>query len=203
MSRNGTDPRETLHAVSSGRRNTKQDLLHAAGRVILRDGVPGLTLDAVAAEAGRSKGGLIYHYPSKDALIGAMLDRLVEITEAEIAAYRARDDGPGSWTRGYLRACMLLERDESGHQSRLEMALLAACLNEPVLLRRLHGHMRDWAESCADDGIDPEIAHVVRLAADGLWMNDVFGLPVLEAEDRARVLRKLEALTYTARGEAE
>ncbi len=177
------------------RKDTKQELLQAAARVILRDGVPGLTLDAVATEAGLSKGGLIYHYATKDALIGAMLDQLVDVTDSQVAAYRASDDTPGSWVRGYLKACMLAERDESGTQSRLEMAILAACLNEPALLRRLHKHMREWAAASANDGIDPELAHVVRLAADGLWMNDVFGLPVLEPEERARVLRKLEALT--------
>jgi hypothetical protein len=44
---------------------SKDRILDAAERVVLRDGVTHLTLDAVAAETGISKGGLLYHFPSK------------------------------------------------------------------------------------------------------------------------------------------
>ena len=53
----------------------RDQLLDAAERVVRRDGVARLTLDAVAAEAGTSKGGLLYHFASRDALITAMVGR--------------------------------------------------------------------------------------------------------------------------------
>ncbi|WP_264629138.1 TetR/AcrR family transcriptional regulator, partial [Candidatus Symbiopectobacterium sp. NZEC135] len=50
-------------------------ILDAAETVLLRSGVHGFTLDAVAAQAGISKGGLVYRFPSKDQLIQTLLQR--------------------------------------------------------------------------------------------------------------------------------
>ena len=44
------------------RGDTRKRLLDAAAAVVRRDGAGALTLDAVAAEAGVSKGGLLYHF---------------------------------------------------------------------------------------------------------------------------------------------
>ena len=41
----------------------------------LTSGAVHLTLDAVAERAGVSKGGLLYHFPSKESLLQAMVDR--------------------------------------------------------------------------------------------------------------------------------
>ena len=50
-------------------------LLDAAEAVVARQGVANLTFDAVAAEAGMSKGGLLHHFRSKDRLIEALVTR--------------------------------------------------------------------------------------------------------------------------------
>ena len=42
-----------------------------------REGLLAMTLDRIAEEAGVSKGGLLYHFPSKDELIVALLTHFV------------------------------------------------------------------------------------------------------------------------------
>jgi AcrR family transcriptional regulator len=176
-------------------RDTKTEILEAAADVVLAHGVAGLTLEAVARAAGLSKGGLLYHYPSKEALLGAMVDRLVEVTEQRIAAGREADAPPGDWLRGYLHACSAEGLEETDPVGRLAVALLAAGAVDTALLEPLRGCQALWREQLRRDGIDPAIAWIVRLAADGLWMNDVFGLPVLTTEERRAVLERLVALT--------
>lgn len=175
--------------------DTKRQIVEAAGRVVLDQGVAGLTLEAVAREAGLSKGGLLYHYGSKEALLGAMVERLIGVTEDRIATSREADTGAGSWTRGYLRACAVDDPPKGDAEGRLGVAVLAAGAIDPGLLERLRQRQDTWRERLCGDGIDPATAQVVRLAADGLWMNDVFGLPVLDSEERAAVLDRLEGLT--------
>jgi AcrR family transcriptional regulator len=177
------------------RSDTKQQILEAAGRVVLARGVVGLTLEAVAEEAGLSKGGLLYHYGSKDALLGAMVTHLVEVTEARIDAHRERDTGAGSWTRGYLQACLVGGAPESDPMGRLAVALLAAGASDPALLDDIRERQSAWRARLEDDGIDPVMAAIVRLAADGLWMNEIFAIPALSEADRVAVLARLEALT--------
>ena len=45
---------------------------------MLRDGVARLTLEAAAAEAGLSKGGVLYHFPTRDALVAGMVSKIIE-----------------------------------------------------------------------------------------------------------------------------
>ena len=67
--------------------------------LVLETGAGHLTLDAVAKCAGLSKGGLLYHFPSKDLLLEAMLTRFLSDIEAQIAdaqcPRQGRTDAPG------------------------------------------------------------------------------------------------------------
>ncbi|MBN9670074.1 TetR/AcrR family transcriptional regulator [Roseibium aggregatum] len=72
-------------------RDSKSDILDAAVEVIRRSGAPGLTIDAVAEESGFSKGGVLYNFPTKDALIKGMVKHLAGQFEVEIAAARERN----------------------------------------------------------------------------------------------------------------
>lgn len=176
------------------KRDTRGEILQAAGRVVLSQGVGALTLEAVAAAAGISKGGLLYHFATKEDLLSGMVDRLIEMTEERIKRAMARDAGPGRWTRAYLAACAV---DPSGQDplDRLATALLAAGATDPGLLDRLRRHEAAWNELSRADGLDPTTASIVRLAADGLWMNDLFGIEVLSAKERRAVLKRLGDMT--------
>ena len=56
-------------------KTTRDALLDAADHIVASRGVARLTLEEVAREAGVSKGGLLYHFKSKDALTEAMIGR--------------------------------------------------------------------------------------------------------------------------------
>ena len=55
---------------------TAQRLLEAARRLLLAGGFDALRLDAIAAEAGKNKASIKYHFGNKDGLILAILDSL-------------------------------------------------------------------------------------------------------------------------------
>ncbi|MGV2480849.1 UNVERIFIED_CONTAM: TetR/AcrR family transcriptional regulator, partial [Salmonella enterica subsp. enterica serovar Weltevreden] len=71
--------------------NTRKQLLDAAETVVRRDGVSKLTLDAVAKEAGVSKGGILYHFSGKELLIQGMLERLSQSFETEMETLYAQE----------------------------------------------------------------------------------------------------------------
>ena len=82
-------------------------LLDAAEAVLMRQGIASLTLDAVAAEAHMSKGGLLHHFPSKDRLVEALVRRSAEAWRASyMNAYRRTPEGPGRMARALLRHCL-------------------------------------------------------------------------------------------------
>ncbi len=66
-------PAKAQKAARLARRERRRDLsreeiLAAARRVLIRHGIAATTLDAVAKDAGLSKAALYYYFPSKDAL---------------------------------------------------------------------------------------------------------------------------------------
>jgi AcrR family transcriptional regulator len=168
--------------------DTRARLLDAASAVVQRDGAQALTLDAVAAEAGVSKGGLLYHFASKRELLDAMLAGWLEEFAAEIDA-AAGEEGFGG---GYVRAS-----DMSGWAAAdraTEFGLLAAMVAEPDALDDVRARYAEWQARIVDEADDPVRATVARLAADGLWLADLLGLAPPAGELREQVLDRLVEL---------
>jgi AcrR family transcriptional regulator len=167
------------------RTDTRARLLDAAAAVVRRDGARALTLDAVAAEAGVSKGGLLYHFKAKRDLLDAMLEGWVEEFAAEIAAAA---EGNG-FAHGYVRASDM--STWAAAERATEFGLLAAMVDEPATLERVRARYAAWQEQLAAQAADPVDATVARLAADGLWLNDLLGLAPPAGELRERVMARM------------
>jgi AcrR family transcriptional regulator len=175
-------------------------ILTAAERVALRDGVLHLTVEAVAREAKLSKGGVLYHFATKESLIQAMLDRLIQYCEQEIAQHQQNDAAPGRWTRAYVRktlAPLTTYPGEAAFPESKEVGagLIVAAATNPKLLEPLRKRFRTWQRAIERDGISPTRATVVRLAVDGLWLADVLGIWSLSDKLRRQVLNELIRLT--------
>jgi len=167
---------------------TRLNLLKAANALLLGQGANALTLDAVAARAGVSKGGLLYHFPSKDALIEGMVERYLADFEARIEAHLAGIEQPTAvaWARAYLEAS--LEPDPEGMA--VSAALLAAVTVNPVLLQPMQVRYEVW-QARLDALPDPAVAWLVRLAMDGLWMTDLLQIAPPASDQRRAVAQKL------------
>jgi AcrR family transcriptional regulator len=164
-------------------------LLDAAVAVIRRDGARALTLDAVAAQAGVSKGGVLYHFATKRALIEGLTERWLDDFEAQL---RGED-----FAAAYVQASDM--RAAPPEVSASEFGLIAALIEEPQVLEVARERHLAWMDRIKAGNLDPTDAWLVRLAADGLWYADLLGIAPPEGEERRRVLARLMAL---ARGEA-
>jgi hypothetical protein len=85
---------------------------------------------------------------------------------------------PGRWTR----ACVRTTFDPEGpsEQERTSSDLLAASATTPELLEPQHKCYAEWRRRASGDGLPAEDALIVALAADGLWMADLFGFAAPE-----------------------
>lgn len=73
------------------RNNHRHSFIDAALRIIYRDGWVGVTHNAVAAEAGMTRPGILYHFPTRESLIHAIQARLVEQLSARMVAIAKRE----------------------------------------------------------------------------------------------------------------
>lgn len=175
-------PRTTLTT-----QDTRDSLLQAANRVILRDGSGKLTLEAVAREANVSKGGLLYHFPNKQSLIVALLSSDLEKFERRLQ--NDLDGTPGAWTRAYVRP--MLDGQPAPDELETNAAVIAAITENPALLEPFREKTREWQEKSEHDGLEPALATLLRLAADGLYFAELFDLGAPQGELRSRVLERI------------
>ena len=73
--------------------------------------------------------------------------------------------------------------------------LIAALGTRPEQVARYADRQRDWQAQIAADVADPLLAHIVRLAVDGIWMNEAFGIEPLDPVTRTAVIERLLTLT--------
>lgn len=138
----------------------RDELLDAAEELLCDQGSAALTLSAVADRAGVSKGGLLYHYGSKEALIKGMVERLIDDFDDLMAAQ------PGAtYTERYLGATLAAVR--SGRLRR--WAVVTGASGNLFLLAPLREAMTRWHREGLADEPDPLASQIVRLACEGLW----------------------------------
>jgi AcrR family transcriptional regulator len=171
-------------------------ILDAAEQLVSAAGASNLTLDAVAQTAGVSKGGLLYHYPSKDALLVAMLERHCEQIDARCELARsglAGDDGAS-----HVKSHVLGMLRPNAVRAELGTALLAAAANNPSLLDPIR---QRYAETVARLAADPRSfarAVIVTLAVDGLMMGEVWRLTPFTPAQREQIVSELLRLVDEA-----
>ncbi len=161
---------------------TRNELLRAAAAVVATSGSRALTLDAVAAKARVSKGGLLYHFPNKRLLIAAMVEQLVSTLRSTLESALAEGQ---DWLSAYVEAT-LADVDSGTSIS----GVLSALAEEPALLEPFRKALEGWyryALGHYGNGVLP-----LLLALDGLWFHSQIGtLPVLDHTGYLTSLRKL------------
>lgn len=176
-------------------------ILDAAASVVARQGIANLTLDAVAAEARLSKGGLLHHFPSKDRLVEAMVRRVADGWRACYeGAYERTPPGPGRMARALLGHCLADAECWSEELRRNSSAVFAALAQNPSLIEPMRAAYAELHRRVAADGLPPGVGETVMAALDGLWLHWVLGLVPLEKARIARVRAALER--WVARADA-
>jgi AcrR family transcriptional regulator len=123
------------------------------------------TVEAVAAKAGVSKGGLLYHFPSKDHLARALCDRLAELAAEDAQKMRAAPEGPARYyvrSSHYAgtpldRAVMAVSRLRQTGDIRAQAVIEKASNEWLTILHEALGSL--------------ELARAVKLIGDGLYYN--------------------------------
>ncbi|WP_410768856.1 TetR/AcrR family transcriptional regulator [Fontibacillus sp. BL9] len=173
--------------------NSKRNQLLAAALLIVKtQGVEKLTLESVAKEAGISKGGLLHHFPNKQALINAMVEETTNRYFSDIHERATNDSNEvGKWSRAYIHATF----DEKQEDNGVNAALIASLFANPDLLSKLKNHYSFWQAKIENDGIDQVKATIVRLAVDGLWFSDIFGVGDLNDDLKQQVIDYLSEMS--------
>jgi AcrR family transcriptional regulator len=161
-------------------------ILDAAEAIVRRAGVASLTLEAAAREAGVSKGGLLYHFASKEALLAGLLNRMAHfVAEDFTQGLACQPPGPGQVARAMLAWGLELSQEAMNERcDRAAAVFRAAFHQDPALLDPMRAVIARMREAVAADGLAPGAGMAIMAAMDGLFMARIFGLYTLTDPER-------------------
>jgi AcrR family transcriptional regulator len=173
---------------------TRHSLLDAAAAQLALGGAKRLTLDAVATRAGVSKGGLLHHFRSKDALLVGLAEGLIADFHRELDGWLAREPEKtaGHWTRAYIHSTFA-PQNKNPHEDAVLVALVGAVSVQPELNAYLRGAMAFIEQASRGDGLPEAQATAIRLACDGCWLSELAGLPPVVGTARDALYAQLLA----------
>ncbi len=173
-------------------KQTQRRILDATHQILLDGGhLSKFSLDNVAKAAGVSKGGLMHHYASKEALLQAAAEDVILRFEDSYSSELANEaDTAGKTVRAYIKTA-------------LKPAELVSDEISPILLTFLRKQNTDssapsraerWSEAFKADDVDPVLASIVRFAVDGMLYTEVIDHEPIEADLREKIYAQLMAM---------
>ncbi|KHK97425.1 transcriptional regulator [Microbacterium mangrovi] len=147
----------------------REIVLDAFEQILSNEGARAATMDAVARQAGVSKGGLLYHFASKEALESAMVDRLLKLVADDLAELESAEEGSVTY---FLRTSAA--EDDNLDRAMIAVARLAQSGSEPArdAIRTVR---LQWEDALRPHTRDALALDLVMLLADGLSFNSTMG----------------------------
>ncbi len=174
--------------------DTRERILSAL-RDLLARGSTSVTLEAVAAAAGVSKGGLLYHFPSKAAMYLGLLQSVRDSVVTDMVAATERSGA----AQGFLEYSEPTEDDEAGFFTSLIAAVRTGQADtgehDAQASALLVDIFRAWEEPMRAAVGDPVQAENIRLVGFGLYFAALTGLPPVDPAVLARLFDRLVRAT--------
>lgn len=167
----------------------RRALLNQAARITLEQGLSKVTFQAVADAVGVTKGGVMHHFATKNALVLEVFNDAMAKFEAEVDM--AMDKDPvryGSFTRAYIDATISL--GEKGQEEFDNQATLYVLMLGDSEMRELWAKWANAQLKKHEATDNTETLCMVRLVADGIWLSDFSGINISEKQSlRDRLIR--------------
>lgn len=187
MDKDGKVGKNTGSPRKYKRGSGRERVLDAYVSILRQEGESAATLDEVAHRAEISKGGLLHHFGSKDALLEGLLERLMRENQADIDRTMESHDDP---VTAYLTSCMWAE--DSYSETYLAVMKLAGSSDERVK-GTLEAVLQGWQDALTQRMDDPVMARLVQLLGDGLYSQALMKIQPTEIDQA--VLKLAQDLT--------
>ncbi|APH74266.1 TetR family transcriptional regulator [Aquibium oceanicum] len=169
--------------LSTTKANSRERILAAAAEVARNAGPGSLSLDAIAHQAGVSKGGLLYNFPSKAKLLQGLVEKHLAEMEQSLDAAAARGEP-------LLAAYMRLMKSSSVEDRPPASWIFSAIAEDPEFLAPINQFRRRLLARLRAETDDRAGVLVAFFAMEGLQCMKLFDDELLDAEDRRLLIER-------------
>lgn len=152
------------------------------------------SLDSAARAAGMTKAGVLYHFRTKEALVAAVLDHLLDGYEQELSTFAQTRAGDQAAPTQRLSAYIDWAFDgEFGHA---DLLMFIDPNLRDALSERWRTRISSWVAVPETLPVATRARlHSARLIADGHWFNTASNGVALPPQDKAAIRRLAHDLT--------
>ncbi|KAB0644240.1 TetR/AcrR family transcriptional regulator [Burkholderia latens] len=168
---------------------SRKKAIDAALSILTRDGVGGLTFDALSRESGISKGGLLHQFRTKQGVLSALLEFQQQQFEQFHRDYLVNEGV--SKAEPTLAAQIAIFREAINQPNSVARAVLAAIIESPELLEGRESSDADKLTTMEKESSDFELSLLRYFAASGIAFNVLLGLMPLTGAMRNRLFARL------------
>lgn len=170
----------------------KEKILDAANKLITEKGLSSFTLEEVAKEAGISKGGLLYHFSSKDALMKGLIESGIALFETKVSEREKAlsSNEPNNWFVSYIEEQFSTAKIDTNTMA----GIIAAFALNQELLEPVLDNRKEWLEKI-NKSKDPILGIIISLACDGIAFSNLLGIDVYPEKTKAELMERLIQLT--------
>lgn len=172
------------------RANSRSEILDAAMRVVDAVGGADITYQSVAKEAGLTKAGLMYHFPTRDAMMVAVIEHVIARWQTELCEVLSIPFEESTLSQ---RVQAFVQFTCEGGVTAGEFVVFAEAVRRPELSRPWLEYLQTWF--CFEGGSDTNRLLLVWLAANGLWVSEATGVLSPNPQQREELLRMLIELS--------
>jgi AcrR family transcriptional regulator len=176
--------------VNMAGKDTKDLILKSAMDLIQNDGIESFTLEKVSKRAKISKGGLLYHFPTKESILKEIFANMLTRFEEKMSI-SLQVDHSNEWSLNYMKSTFedLLETQYQAS------GLILAFATQPALMELLRDKYKEWDKQMNKISSNSDILKILRYAADGIWFCEILGLSKLSKKEKSKLLEQAKILS--------
>ena len=176
-----TTPASASEPRATRANNSREQILDAYEHLLVQAGERAATLDAVAAQAKVSKGGLLYHFGSKKALFQALLDRTRTYADEDLEKMRTAPEGASAY---YINTSTF-----QGTPFDICLVALSRLAQDknPAARELMDEIQGQWYELIRAEIGDDKMARTVLLLGDGMYYSAAFAGGMANPAARKRI----------------
>ena len=177
----------------------RQKIVDASRQIVMERGAGSLTFDEIAEVSGVTRGGITYHFPTKQQLLQALIYQ--DIAQWQAIEDELRPDGYSDETADLLAYIRMHIHDDQDRR-RFVTGMMGAVTLDPPILEPVREYEKErfadvvWTEKMLKQ-------QILRMAAVGLFWSDLFDCPQSPKEIQPKLIELLEQLAVEWSAEDE
>lgn len=164
----------------------KDQLLINAAKIVNEEGIQKLTMSYLAEASEITKGGILYHFESKEELLYKMNEKVINEFENNIREHIANLTGPYQFTRAYALATINY-LTEDNHV--LLPAVFISSHEDKKSKTYWEEKIKQWDDAFENDQGDQNKILELRMICDGIWFTLTYNITSEYKEKMTHIVR--------------